>query len=249
MPSASMAARWMLAALAGTAASAAGLEAWADETSSARRAAAAREMDRPYTMAELSGSLLTLPAANVCLTQTSCQKGETSIAAGLHNYYRTGRIGIGAGIVYAATLRGDAAPGQDDPALEREHVRRYFLVEAHFRYYFVRAKQWEWWAGPSFGGVIVNDSWSVLADRDPYADTAFIGPRAATIATEGISAGLGIGNEWSFADNWSFGALLRYSMWLLPSNPERSPTGDTASLSGRIDMIDAGLAVTYRIAL
>lgn len=242
-------ARWILAASTALAASAVGAEARADETSSARRAAAAREMERPYTMAELSGSLLTLPAANVCVTQTSCQRGETSIAVGLHNYYRNGSIGIGAGIVYARTLRGDASPGQDDPSLEREHLRRYFLVEAHFRYYFVRTKTWEWWTGPSFGGVIVNDSWSVLADREPYADTAFIGPRAATIATEGLTTGVGIGNEWSFADNWSFGAYLRYSMWLLPSNPERSPTGDTASLSGRVDMIDVGLAVTYRIAL
>jgi hypothetical protein len=239
----------MLAALAGAAAGTLGLEALADETSAARRAAAAREANRAYTMAELSGSLLTLPAANVCLTQKICQKGETSIAAGLHNYYRVDRFGIGAGIVYATTLRGDAAPGQKDPTLEREHVRRYFLVEAHFRYYFVRTTSWEWWTGPSFGGVIVNDSWSVLADREPVFDTAFIGPRAATIATEGLTTGVGIGNEWSFIDNWSLGAMLRYSMWILPSNPERSPTGDTASLSGRVDMIDVGLAVTYRIAL
>jgi hypothetical protein len=221
----------------------------ADESASARRAAAAREMNRPYTMAELTGSLLTLPAANVCLTAGNCSRGETSIAVGLHNFYRSGILGIGAGIVYARTLRGDAAPGQDDPDLQREHTRGYFMVEGQLRLYALRAKSWEWWVGPSVGAVIVNDSWSVIADRKPYADTAFIGPRAATIGTEGLTAGLGLGAEWSFANNWSFGAMLRYAMWFLPQNAERSPTGDTASLSGRVDMVDLGLTVAYRIAL
>lgn len=221
----------------------------ADETAAARRAAAAREMNRPYTMAELSAHLFTLPAADVCLTPSSCSHGETSIAVGLQNLYRAGPFGVGAGIVYASTLRGDAAPGQDDPTLRREHNRAYFLVEGQFRYYFVRARAWEWWLGPTAGAVIVNDSWSVLADREPYADTAFVGPRAATIATEGLATGLGLGGEWSFADNWSVGASLRYSMWFLPSNPVVSPTGDTASLSGRVDVIDLGLSIAYRIAL
>src|SRR5437868_3137173 len=68
----------------------------ADETASARRAAAAREMDRPYTMAELSGGLLSLPFADVCLTQdkASCSQGESSVAVGLANLYRTGPIGF-----------------------------------------------------------------------------------------------------------------------------------------------------------
>jgi hypothetical protein len=223
--------------------------AQADETASARRAAAAREMDRPYTMAELSGGLLSLPFASVCLTAGSCAQGESSVAVGLHNLYRTGPIGFGAGIVYARTLRGDAAPGQDDPNLERSHTRGYFLVEAQFRYYALRSKSWEWFLGPVIGGVIVNDSWSVIADRQPYSDAAYIGPRAATIGTEGLALGASVGGEYSFANNWSFGAHLRYSSWFLPQNPERSPTGDTASLSGRVDMIDFGLVIAYRIAL
>lgn len=220
-----------------------------DETASARRAAAAREMDRPYTMAELSGGLLSLPFADVCLTQdkASCAQGESSVAVGLANLYRTGPIGFGAGIVYARTLRGDAAAG--DPSLERSHSRGYFLVEAQFRYYALRTKSWEWFLGPILGGVIVNDSWSVKADRQPYSDAAYIGPRAATIGTEGLAFGASVGGEYSLANNWSFGAHLRYSSWFLPQNPERSPTGDTASLSGRVDMIDFGLVIAYRIAL
>jgi hypothetical protein len=208
-------------------------------------------MDRPYTMAELSAGLLTLPGAAVCLTtdKSSCGRGETSVAVGIHNLYRSGPLGFGAGIVYARTLRSDTAPGQDDPTLLREHSRAYFLVEAQFRYYALRTKAWEWWAGPTAGAVILNDSWSVLADRKPYADTATVGPRAATIGTEGLQIGAAIGGEWSFANNWSFGTTLRYASWFLPKNPERSPTGDTASLSGRVDMIDLSLTLAYRIAL
>jgi hypothetical protein len=70
-----------------------------------------------------------------------------------------------------------------------------------------------------------------------------------TIGTEGLASGIAVGGEWSFASNWSFGTMIRYSMWFLPEEPEVSPTGDFASLSGRIDMIDFGLVLAYRIAL
>jgi hypothetical protein len=97
--------------------------------------------------------------------------------------------------------------------------------------------------------VVVNDSWSVKEDREPYTDTAFVGPRAATIGTEGLATGLGLGGEWAFASNWSFGAQLRYSIWVLPFQREESPTGDSASLQGRVDMIDLNLVIAYRIAM
>ena len=118
-----------------------------------------------------------------------------------------------------------------------------------FRYYFVRLKAWEFWTGAAVGGVVVNDSWSVNADRNPYADTDFVGPRAATVGTEGLTVGVGLGAEWSFAQNWSLATKLRYSNWVLPSTRKMSPTGDVASLSGRVDMVDVGLVISYRIAL
>ena len=233
----------------------------ADETSAARRAAAAREMDRPYTMAELSVGMLNLPGAEVCSgSEQSCSQGEVSLGVGIHNFYRNGAIGIGAGILYGTSLRTNEATCGTDPQngnvevacpeeYDRRHSRKYFLVEAAFRYYALRGTTWEWWGGPTVGGVVVNDSWSEKADRAPPGDTAFVGPRATTVGTEGLSVGLGIGGEWSFASNWSFGTQLRYSMWFLPSERERSPTGDLASLSGRVDMFDLGLSLAYRIAL
>jgi hypothetical protein len=220
----------------------------ADETAQARRASAARERGRPYTMAEFSAGFLALPAAQVCLTSlTNCSRGEFSLALGIHNLYRYRAFGFGAGIEWAATVRNDSARGALE--LERDHARRYFLVEGQVRYYFVQRASLEWWAGATLGGVVVNDSWSVIADRSPYADTAFVGPRGATLGTEGITAGIAAGFEWSFAKNWSWGTKLRYASWFLPEQRKISPTGDLASLSGRVDMFDLGVAIAYRIAL
>jgi hypothetical protein len=181
------------------------------------------------------------------LDPASCKRGEFSFAVGLQNVYRWRAFGFGAGIQWATTLRSDAANG--DPSLQREHSRSYFLVEGLARYYFIRARSWEWWAGANAGVVIVNDSWTVNADRNPYADTDFVGPRAATLGTEGVTVGASIGGEWTFARNWSLGPSLRYSSWFLPNKPQMSPTLDVASLSGRLDMFDIGIRVSYRIAL
>lgn len=222
--------------------------ALAQQSASARAAAAATERDRPHTMAELSTGLLTLPAAEVCPSSLNeCNRGEASLALGLASIFRYERFGVGGSLRWATTLRNDAAPGAE--ALERDHSRRYFLAQALGRYYFHRSPSIEWWTGPSFGIVIINDSWSTKADRKPYADTAFVGPRAATIGTEGFSLGLAVGFAWNFATNWAFGTQLRYENWLLPGQRDFLPTHDQASLSGRLDTLDFGLSIAYRIAL
>jgi len=225
--------------------------AQAQQTASASRATAARERDRPYTMVELPASVISLPLADVCLTKeaSSCGKGEVSLAMGLRHFYRRGPFAFGAGLAFARTLRGDPPPGVDDPTLERSHSRGYLLVEGLFRYTLLRTKDIETWAGPTVGGVVVKDSWSVKADRQPYSDTAFVGPRSVTIGTEGIVLGLGAGADWIFAHNWSVGSQIRYGSWFLPSDPVKNPTGDTASLSGRTDVLELGFTVAYRIAL
>lgn len=222
----------------------------ADESTAANRAAAAREKERPHTLVELNTGFLLLPGALVCpqtIDPDTCKRGEFSLAFGIQNIWRWRAFGFGGGIQWATTLRTDAAQG--DPSLERSHSRRYFLVEGQARYYFISRGAWDFWAGATIGAIIVNDSWSVKADREPYADTALPGPRAATIGTEGLTIGACIGGEWTFAKNWSLGPSLRYSNWFLPSTRLQSPTLDVASLSGRLDMIDVGLRVAYRIAL
>ncbi|HEY4116572.1 MAG TPA: hypothetical protein VGM56_01900 [Byssovorax sp.] len=223
-------------------------EAHADDTTAARRAAAAREMGQPYAMAALGAGFIGLPAAEVCPTSlTQCSHGEASLALGIHFLYRWREFGVGGGIEWATTLRSDAARG--DSSLGRDHSRRYFLIEGQFRYYPLRRSAWEWWTGATFGAVIVNDSWSEYADRDPPTDADIQGPRAATLGTEGLAAGIGTGVEWSFLRNVSLGADLRYANWFLPNNRSVLPTGDVASLSGRVDMFELGVVLAYRIAL
>jgi hypothetical protein len=240
--------RRLLTALAATCLSLSPALALADESSSAaRRARAAHEQDRPHMMAEVGAALLTLPAAELCISAESCNTSETSLGFSIQNIYRYRSMGFGAGIRWAATLLSNEVEGA--PELERDHSRRYFFFDAQYRYYAIQKSDWEWWVGGTIGGVVVNDSWSVKEDRDPYADTAFVGPRAATIRTEGFETGLGLGTEWGFASNWSLGAQLRYSIWILPFEREESPTGDSASLKGIVNMIDLGLVITYRIAM
>ena len=240
----------LVAGLAALAVAALPASALADDSNAARRAAAAREMDLPHTQAEVGTGFLLLPGALVCpqsLDPTTCKRGEFSFAAGLQNTFRYHAFAIGASLQWATTLRSDGAAGA--PSLEREHSRSYFLVEALGRYYFLRSKSWDFWAGAGFGLVVVNDSWTVDADRNPYGGVATIGPHAASLGTEGFTVGLSAGAEWTFLPNWSFGPSLRYSSWFLPTQRITSPTLDVASLAGRLDMIDVGVRISYRIAL
>jgi hypothetical protein len=220
----------------------------ADDTTAAARAAAARLQDQPHTAAEFTTGFLLLPGALVCPTSvTSCKRGDFSFALGLQNMYRFHHFAVGAGIIWATTLRSDAAAG--DPSLQREHSRSYFLVEGIGRYYFPRAGAWDFWAGGTVGLVVLSDSWSTIADRDPYEGTASIGPQAQTLGTEGFAIGVGGGAEWSFLPNWSFGPAVRYANWFLPSTRATTPTLDVASLAGRLDVIDVTVHITFRVAL
>ncbi len=203
----------------------------------------------PHTVFQLGVGLLALPAAEVCPTLASCEPGETSVAIDIRSLGRYGDFGFGAAITWAFGLGTDAARGDFDGSLGREHARSYFQVEGQFRYYLPTFRAWEWWAGAHLGGVVVNDSWSTLADREPYADTDFVGPRAMTLATEGFVFGVGAGGHWRFADNWIFGTRFRYSNWVLPAQRELTPIGDTASLAGRIDIFDFGLVGGVRLSL
>jgi hypothetical protein len=217
-------------------------------TMTARRAYAARLKDQPYTTVEVGTGLLALPAATVCPNLTTqCSTGEISFGVGIRNLYQFGPFGVGAGIIWGTTLRSDDARGSDD--LLREHARRYFLVEGLFRYSLLQSEEAEAWVGGGLGLVTIRDVWTVDSDRSPPSDTQFVGPDALDIRTEGLTVSAAGGGSWYFADNFSLGGLLRYGNWVLPFEPETSPLGDVASLSGRVDMIDFQITAAYRLAL
>ncbi len=221
----------------------------AEDTSvSARRAVAAREQGRPHTVVEVGTGIVALPAAEVCPTSLNeCTTGEVSFGLGLRNVYQFGRFGVGAGIVWATTLRNDDARGAEE--LEREHARRYFQVEGLFRYSFVQTPEAEGWVGGTLGLVMVLDEWTVKADRDPEATVRFVGPESLVIGTEGFTTTVAAGGQWYFADSFSLGGMFRYGNWILPFEPETSPVGDVASLSGRVDVFDLTVNLAYRLAL
>jgi hypothetical protein len=224
-------------------------EARAEDTSvSARRAVAAREQGRPHTAIEVGTGIVALPAAEVCPTEANdCTTGEVSWGIGIRNIYQFGPFGVGAGVVWATTLRNDDARGAEE--LEREHARRYFHVEGLFRYSFVQTPEAEGWVGGTLGLVMVLDEWTVKADRDPVNTVRFVGPESLVIGTEGFTTSVAAGGSWFFADSFSLGGMFRYGNWILPFEPETSPVGDVASLSGRVDVFDLTLNLAYRLAL
>ena len=220
----------------------------ADDSHGSRRAVAARDRGLPYTMVEVSVGTLALPAATICPTSlNACSTGEAGLAVGIRNLYEFGRFGVGAGVVWGTSLRSDTARGAAD--LERIHSRSYFLFEGWFRYIFAQGPRWEFWAAANAGGVSVHDAWSVKNDRNPPAGVQFVGPTASSIGTQGFAAGVGVGGAFIVIQNLSVGGHLRYQNWILPGTPEVSPTGDNASLSGRLDVFDLSFALAYRLSL
>jgi hypothetical protein len=219
-----------------------------DTTVSSRRAAAARERGLPHTVFEIGAGFVALPAAEVCPRSIDeCSTGEISLGVGLRNLYEFGPFGIGAGIIWATTLRNDDARGAAE--LERSHGRRYFLVETLFRYAFLQTTRAEAWVGTGLGLVSIRDSWTVLADREPANEVKFVGPDSLIISTEGLSAAVMAGGSWIFADNFSVGGIFRYGNWIMPFEADTTPLGDVASLSGRVDVFELTTTLAYRIAL
>ncbi len=220
----------------------------ADDSRGAQRALEARKNGLPYTMVEINGGVIGLPAAKVCPTSlTQCKTGEVSLEFGLANLYTIGPYGFGAFIDWATTLRNDAASGAAD--LMRDHSRSYFLIETFFRYTFVQSKKYEFYVSGLLGGVGVNDSWTVNQDRNPTGPVQFIGPKANTIGTLGVAFGPGVGGAYIIVDNLSIGGSLTYQNWILPFTPKTNPTGDVASLSGRLDVFNLSLTAAYRLPL
>jgi len=205
----------------------------------------------PHAAIQLGVGMLALPFAEACPVEgpdgPECEPAETALGFGLQSLIRLDEFGFGGGITWDFGLRPTTGAG--DESLDREHSRSYLLVEGHFRYYLPRFAIWDSWVGASMGGVVVNDSWSTLADRDPYADTDFVGPRTVTLRTEGLAVAIGAGLDWRFFRRWKFATHLRYSNWLLPTEREATPLGDLASLAGRVDCIEFGLMVGFLLPI
>lgn len=194
--------------------------------------------------------LLALPFAEVCpFVTAACEPGETGVEAGLSIYGRWYDFAVGASFTYGLGLKPSETAGDPGGTLGREHSRTYLLLEGHFRYFFLQTGDWEWFVQASAGGIIINDSWTTFADREPYNGFVLVGPQAVTVSTEGITVGAGIGGIWQITDFWLFGSKFRYSNWILPGQREKTPVGDLASLGGRVDVIEVGMFGGFRLPL
>jgi hypothetical protein len=204
----------------------------------------------PHTMFLGGVGLLAIPFAEICpSTSAPCEPGETSLGLSLFTLGRFGMWAFGASITYAFGLRATEAAGADIPGLERKHERSYFLVEGHFRRYLPPLGAFNWWVGPTLGAVVVNDAWTTLADREPYDDTDYVGPRALSLSSEGLAFGAAIGGHIRFLDYWILGTHFRYANWLLPGERNQTPVGDLASFAGRIDIFDFGVITGFHLPI
>ena len=201
-------------------------------------------LDGPVGIAEGGVGVLTLPAAEVCAERRAgCKQGDLSFALEAWQLYRANlRLAFGAGLVLG--LIPTARPPQDDP--ERDQTRSYLMVEGALRGYPYVANGFELWLGLTGGLVVVNDRFQLIVNDD---DRAMLGPRGATIRTEGATLGAASGFAYWLTDAWSFTGAIRYAFWLLPDEPARDPGGRQASLTGENSVVTLAFGMAYRVSL
>ena len=209
---------------------------------------------RPTVTTLIDVGLLALPVAkSQPFADADEEPGEAALGAGVHVLGRIGNIGFGAGFTYGLGFKTSEAPG--DSPLAREHSRLYYVLDGVFRYFPPTMEGLVWWVAASTGLVVVNDTWTNVADRSPPWDWATVGLTATTILSEGFMAGLEIGAHHKFLDRWLIGGRVRYSNWILPGPREFTPFGDRASLGGdleplgRIDVLETGVVFGFELPL
>lgn len=210
----------------------------------------AREPDpeRLVGMAEVGLGWIVLPGAEVCVerTQAGCSRGDSSLELEAWQLFRvSGAFAVGAGLTLGLTPTTDA-PREDPPGIQRDHTRRYLTIEGIVRYYPYVDDALEAWLGVTGGLVVVSDRFESQEGRQ---EVELVGPQGVTIRTEGYTVGLAIGGAYVFDPHWSLGASLRYGSWFLPSEPERDPLGDEASLVGQNSVFGLGVSIAYRVPL
>lgn len=222
-------------------------DARGQQTAMSRDAAAARELQKPYTQAEAGVGILTLPTTDVCLTApNTCTRGDITPEAYVWMLYRAaGLYAIGAGAAYALSMKSDT-PQRTYANLDRSHKRDYLMIDVTGRYYALHLAWLEGWLGMTVGGVVVYDRYTTKMEN-PSAP--ILGPSGVLARTEGLSMGLGAGLGWTFAANWSLETALRSAWWFLPSTRACAPTGDCATLAKDVAVFTLGIGVAYRIAL
>jgi len=204
---------------------------------------------RPMVSAEIGVGWLTLPGASVCAERSSgqgCKNGDTSFELDIWQIYRNSRrFAFGAGVMLGLIPTTDA-PLNDPEEIVRDHARSYLTLEGSIRHYPYVGESVELWWGVSGGLAVVSDRFVV---KDKNSDLTLVGPRGATIRTEGAAIGVLGGAAFYLADHWSLGTTFRYANWFLPTVAAKDPFLDEASLTGRNTVFSLGISIAYCILL
>ncbi len=199
-----------------------------------------------HGMAEFGVGTLLLPDATVCTAEGApCKRGDASLALSGWPLFRRGQFAGGAGITMGLTS-STSTPANDSPDVPRAHLRRYLSAEATARYYLPIDERIDAWTGVTAGLGVVNDTF--LSTRG-LGDKAVVGPRGATILTEGFTCGIGLGAAYAIAENWRLGFQARGMLWFLPDTPATDTRMDLASLTGHVVALDLALTIGYRTRL
>jgi hypothetical protein len=200
-------------------------------------------------LAELGVGLLSLPGATLCVDSTGdCVKGDSSLLLEGWTLVRPmPYLALGAGLGLG-TNTTDSHLARSSGGVPRLHGHGYFTAEAAGRWYSQPWGPFEPWLGGTAGLIVVNDSFSSTAET-PTSSAAFVGPRASTLSTEGLSLGLGAGVAYRLSARWSLATSMRGSMWVLPTRPARNAMGDESSLRGVNYAYMLVGALCYEVAL
>lgn len=213
-----------------------------------------RIIDRPHTLVELEGGIITLPNAPISSTQRGGDlalvgglgRGDATINLGLHILYRFARNwAIGAGGTFAPSPTADSQYGGLS-ALPRTHARSYFFLGVEARWIPIHYKYFEAWVGVSTGATIIADRYSTNTGTDV---PSILGTKEVTIRTEGFAIGGQIGGTYYLSENFMLGANIRAYEWILPDTRRCSSIGDCATLSGAVSSIQFGVTLGYRLPL
>jgi hypothetical protein len=247
---------WLCALPSTTVVSLAAGSAHAQETSMGHLAL----VDRPHTVAEVEGGIITLPSAPISPANRggatplgTVGNGDATIETGVHLLYRANREwAIGAGALFAPRPTNDPNYGGAEPGLSRTHARSYLFLGGEARYFPLRSRWFEGWVGLTAGALIIGDRFTTKAGPEP---APILGTQTLTVSTEGFAIGVQIGGDYLITDQWVVGLALRADRWILPSQKPFSQEtscdsiGDCPTLTGGVAAFELGVTVGYRIAL
>jgi hypothetical protein len=215
-------------------------------------------VDRPHTVAELEAGILALPGQPISAANRggatplgTVGNGDATVETGIHLLYRpTGEWAIGASATFAPHPTSDSSYGAS--GVSRTHARSYLQMGGEARYYPLRSRWFEAWAGLRAGAVIIGDRFTT---NDAPAVPPILGVNTVTVSTEGFSLGVQVGGDYVLTDNLVIGMALRADRWILPTEKPFSQEsscdaiGDCPTLTGTAVAFELGITVGYRIPL